>query len=254
MQNLEQLKELFFMQASPLWELFGGTKKNPARLLSKNNDEVRLELSFANLEKAIKLNRSNNDNFVIALKDKPTQSSGVLYVNLDFEKPQETVKQGIDESRILGLQQDFSNTVLELKEELQRQKHQREIDKLVNEYELKLQQLKEASSKKDQMTKIGQTLITHLLAPKAAIGHATGGNIQRTQRSPESSPESEQEGEIINYSGVDFNSVIESVAILKKYIPEAEAMLHNLSVMIDEAESEQSREQLINLLKMYINV
>lgn len=245
MQNFEQLEEFFYMQKKSFWDLYAGTQKKSDRLLAKNMTEERLEVSFSTLRRAIELNRSNNDHFVIVLKDKVNQSAGSTYVNLDFEKPKE-VQQAIvhntDHSKILGLQESFNNTIIELKTELQEQKHQREIDKIVNDYELKLQEMKEQSGKNANMTQIGQTLITALLAPKPAVGHA---------RIVDNKEETQGEIEELDYSVIDFNSVYTSIAILKKYIPDAEIMLHNLSVLIDEAESEMSRNQIITLLKTY---
>lgn len=249
MQNTEQLEEFFYMQQKPFWDLYAGTQKKSDRLLVKNITEERLEQSFALLKRAIELNRSNNYSFVICFKEKVNQSNGSTYVNLDFEKEKNSepavVPNNYTDSRILGLQESFNSTILELKQELQEQKHQRELDKVVSEYELKLQELNEKASKQANMTQIGQTLIANLLAPKqpATVGHA-----RMTNR--ESNVE-EKDMETLDMNGIDYNNVITSIAVLKKYIPDAEVMLHNLSVLIDEAESDAVRNQIITLLKTY---
>lgn len=252
MKSIADLREQFFLDEKPFWELYAGSRKASDRMIMKNLKESRMEQAFDMLEKSINLNRSNNDSFTVVFKEKPTNSAGNSHVNLDFEATKTADNSGSKayDSKILGLQQSFTATIGELKQELQEQKHQREIDKIKLDYEKKIERLKEQvkASKADDSTKeIGKMIFSQLFAPAAApvaVGHATVEQQKQEQH------QDEEEVTDIDITGVDFNSVIASVAIIKNYMPNTETLLHNLSVTLEESE-EMERNMMIQQLNKF---
>lgn len=262
MNNINQLKEQFFINAAPLWKLYRGTRKAAGDMISSNWDENRMAESWEKLEKVINLNSSNIHTFTIYTTDNKKNTTGGYTLYLDIKEapaaPMATagpyVGAAPDNSKLFEITQQFNTTIQELKEQIKEERHAREKQDLINEYSLKIQELETSTDAKRQGVEMLKLFALNLMKPKAAA--AIGAMEMETPASPGQHQEQEQEsqehesGEFID---IDFNSVIESTTIIKTYIQNAEELLQKLAETLEKA-SEQERANLINILKMYLNV
>lgn len=252
MKNLFELKEQFFINNFPLWKLYRGTRKTNAELISSNTEEFRMIESWDKLEKVINLNKSTIYNFVIYQTDNVKNTTGGYTLYLDIKEAPApppavpTIGAAIDNTQVYQITQEFNKTIQDLKEQIKEQQYKQEKQELINEFNLKFQELETATDTKKQGIEMLKLFALNLMKPKAAaaIGAATMEN-------PEEQEEPEHETPI-NYN-IDFNSIFESVAIIKNYIPDVEIFLFRLSEMLENA-SDTERQNLINILKMYLNV
>lgn len=258
MNNLEQLKEQFFINAAPLWKLYRGTRKAAGDMISSNLSEFRMSESWDKLEKVINLNKGSIFNFTVYQTDKEKNTTGGYTLFLDIKEGEQQPQYiaaaqppALSESKLFEITQSFNNTIQELKQEIKEQQHEREKQELKNEFNLKIQELENTQTGKRESLEMFKLFALNLLKPKqaAAIGAAE-------MESPGQHQEQEQEGnqhEEGEYLEIDFNSVIESTTIIKNHIPNAEELLNKLAETLENA-SQQERENLINILKMYLNV
>lgn len=251
MQTITELKEHFELSKNAFWELYAGRKKDSSRLLMKNLEESRIEKSFELLEKAIELNRTNNDNFTIVLKSKPSESAGVFTVNLDFDKTT-----GATTTTAIGtINREAEKEKTTLIGQLHDEKVARQINEIKNEHRWEIRDLKDVHNKEienwkeklrkakgedDPMKKaIGSMLMNAFIPTPAPVKTAV------SYVEPEPTKAEQEKQEDIDLAGLDMNSTFISTSIIKKHIPHIENYLHNFSVILEEAD-EQTKALYIN--------
>jgi hypothetical protein len=252
MKNLNELKQQFFINNFPLWKLYRGTRKTASEQISSNLKEFRMEESWAKLETVLNLNKSSIFNFTIYQTDNEKNTTGGYTLFLDIKEtpapsPASPPSLGaIQNTQLLQITQDFNNTIQELKEQIKEQQHKTEKQEIINEFNLKIQELENSTNTKKEGLEMLKLFALNFIKP--GIGLA---GIETAQTATVAEMEAETEN-IKNLDfNIDFNSVLESVAIIKTHIKDVEVLLFKLSETLENS-TETERQNLINVLKMYL--